>query len=188
VSKRITLIKLFLELMEELQKVNNYYSFFAILIGLTHSTVEKLHLTWKELPHRYEQKLKKFQSILPIFHLEEYMKVIQKATPPVIPYLQTFLRDFDKLESAQAALVTSPKTGSKLINVDRLKTIYKFFAQFKKLFAKPLGINSERLASIQHYLLTLKVPDDKELYEMAKKLVESEEKGETKHDKTEVNV
>jgi len=173
VPARVTLIKQFLELMEELQKVNNFYSLFAILIGLTHSSVEKLVSTWRELPHRYEQKLKKFQSILPVFHLEEYMKAIQKGNPPVIPYLQTFLRDFDKMESSQSALITSPKTGSKLINVERLKAIYKFYAQFKKYFAKPLGINSEKIASIQHYLLTLKVPDDKELYEMSKKITDS---------------
>jgi len=80
--------------------VKNYNGFFAIMNGLQHPSVERLHDTFKGLKPTYVQLFKSFQQLTSREdHYKAYKTKQETTIPPCVPYLDVFLEELSFLES-----------------------------------------------------------------------------------------
>ncbi|KAK2564970.1 Rap guanine nucleotide exchange factor 4 [Acropora cervicornis] len=93
-SKRVYLLKTFIKLAAHCKELNNWNSFFAILMALNSVAVSRLTQTWEKVPRKFRNILEQFDSILePTRNHRVYRLLVGKQKPPILPFVPLLIKD-----------------------------------------------------------------------------------------------
>uniref|UniRef100_A0A8D2J203 Rap guanine nucleotide exchange factor 3 n=1 Tax=Varanus komodoensis TaxID=61221 RepID=A0A8D2J203_VARKO len=98
VIKRAQLLRKFIKMAAHLKDQKNLNSFFAVMFGLSHSTISRLTRTWEKLPHKTRKLYGTMERILdPSWNHRVYRLAMAKLTPPIIPFMPLLLKGLDSM-------------------------------------------------------------------------------------------
>ncbi|XP_073237204.1 rap guanine nucleotide exchange factor 4-like [Porites lutea] len=93
-NKRVYLLKKFIKLAAHCKEYNNWYSFFAIVMGLNSVAVSRLTQTWEKLPGKFRKIFEEFESTLePSRNHRVYRLLVGKLKPPILPFMPLLMKD-----------------------------------------------------------------------------------------------
>jgi len=93
-NKRVYLLKKFIKLAAHCKEYNNWYSFFAIVMGLNSVAVSRLSQTWEKLPGKFRKIYEEFESTLePSRNHRVYRLLVGKLKPPILPFMPLLMKD-----------------------------------------------------------------------------------------------
>ncbi|XP_061470528.1 rap guanine nucleotide exchange factor 3 isoform X2 [Rhineura floridana] len=119
VIKRAQLLRKFIKLAAHLKDQKNLNSFFAVMFGLSHSTISRLSRTW-ELPHKTRKLYGTMERMLdPSWNHRVYRLAMAKLTPPLIPFMPLLLKDMTFIHEGNRTLVEN------LVNFEKLRMTAK---------------------------------------------------------------
>ncbi|KNE63944.1 hypothetical protein AMAG_19095 [Allomyces macrogynus ATCC 38327] len=115
VKKRAQVLVQFIDITRHCLEMNNFYSTFSLISGLSMRPVERLKKTWKAIPPeaqaRYDDLLKICD---PSRNMKNYRDRLAAAKPPIVPFLPMYLKDLTFLNDGNPAKVRG------LVNFDKL--------------------------------------------------------------------
>ncbi|CAH2224641.1 rap guanine nucleotide exchange factor 3 [Pelobates cultripes] len=167
-ERRTQLLRKFIKLAANLKEQKNLNSFFAVMFGLSNTSVSRLSRTWQRLPN----KTRKLYSILerlmdPSWNHRSYRLAVAKLSPPLIPFLPLILKDLTFLHEGNRS------TLDNLVNFEKMRMIAKIIQTFhmcrsqvyiplSPLRSRPLHIleeaNMPRISASSEYSMTLRSP------------------------------
>ncbi|XP_062975330.1 rap guanine nucleotide exchange factor 3 isoform X1 [Elgaria multicarinata webbii] len=120
VIKRAQLLRKFIKMAAHLKDQKNLNSFFAVMFGLSHSTVSRLARTWEKLPHKTRKLYGTMERILdPSWNHRVYRLAMAKLNPPIIPFMPLLLKDMTFIHEGNRTLVEN------LVNFEKLRMMAK---------------------------------------------------------------
>jgi len=133
VKLRVSIIKQFIKVAQELHKLKNYNGLSCIVTGLYYPNITGLHTAWEELDKRYSDMLEKFSQLL---FSQKYRGPITRSKTPlngkntIIPSISTFVRNMME----HTILCDANKTQEKnieLVNFVEMKKIYELISDIR---------------------------------------------------------
>ncbi|XP_041363202.1 rap guanine nucleotide exchange factor 6-like isoform X3 [Gigantopelta aegis] len=120
--KRSKLLKHFIKIAKHCKDCKNFNSLFAILSGLGHRSVTRLHNTWDRLPSKYVKMFEDLQSLMdPSRNMAKYRSLInsEHIQPPMLPFFPLIKKDLTFIHLGNDSIVDG------LINFEKLRMIAK---------------------------------------------------------------
>jgi len=165
------MIQHWLEIMKHLLELDNYDSLHAIHLGLQQSLIQQLYTAWS-LIEDWAQNL--YQKVLDLFdyrmNFKAYRERLEKTPPrlPCIPIQSLTLRDLTFVQENATFL----KNGN--INMKKMDLVYKILKDATKY--KDVMYNIEEDVIVQHFFTTRTIASEKDLYVIAKDMLQKEKK------------
>lgn len=169
-QKRGIVLRKFIKIAEHCKNYNNLNSFFAIVVGLIHGAVSRLHQTWKDLPPKYKRKFESFESLMDPSRNHKVLRAYQcKLQPPVVPFMPLIMKDSFFLHEGNASLSVDG-----LINFEKMRLVaekIRSLCTFRQgSLPQELKTHANKNPSLQFYIRELKVVDsDQTLAQMSHK-------------------
>uniref|UniRef100_A0A8C4QKF3 Rap guanine nucleotide exchange factor 2 n=1 Tax=Eptatretus burgeri TaxID=7764 RepID=A0A8C4QKF3_EPTBU len=120
--KRAKVVKHFLKVAMYCRENKNFNSMFAIISGLSHSSVTRLRHTWDKLPSKYEKLFQDLQGLFdPSRNMAKYRAELSSSNlqPPVIPLFPVVKKDLTFIHEGNDSYVDG------LVNFEKLRMIAK---------------------------------------------------------------
>ncbi|KAL9966161.1 hypothetical protein ACROYT_G024197 [Oculina patagonica] len=93
-NKRVYLLKKFIKIAAHCKEYHNWYSFFAIVMGLNSVVVSRLSQTWEKLPGKFRKIYEEFETTLePSRNHRVYRLLAGKMKPPILPFMPLLMKD-----------------------------------------------------------------------------------------------
>ena len=171
-SLRVEAIQFFIDVCEQLYKMNNFTSLTGLVAGLSSGNVRRLKSSWERVPAARKKLLAEYQELLTpegnYLNLRTHLHGgIQK---PALPYLGQFLSDLTFINDGNPATLASPADQTiRLINVGKCRLISSVLTEFKTYFAEnqALRYNFKEVPSILSYLENVSVIDEETCYKLS---------------------
>eukprot|EP00027_Filamoeba_sp_ATCC50430_P005761 CAMPEP_0168547718 /NCGR_PEP_ID=MMETSP0413-20121227/4184_1 /TAXON_ID=136452 /ORGANISM="Filamoeba nolandi, Strain NC-AS-23-1" /LENGTH=1073 /DNA_ID=CAMNT_0008577987 /DNA_START=51 /DNA_END=3269 /DNA_ORIENTATION=- len=162
IKKRNSILKRFIQIADQLQKLNNFNSMIAILVGLSLGAVQRMSKTWESLPKQYSalfNEMQEFTSSHGNFRtLRKAIRTLQLEGEPVIPHMAIILRDLTFIEDGNQNF-----RPNGMVNFEKMSMLAKVFAQVQSYQRQVY--NLIEVPSIRDFLLNVyAIKDDKSLY------------------------
>ena len=133
ISKRIRMVRHFLNIAKHCREVQNFNSMFAIVSGLKHTAVSRLKQTWEGVPEKYTNLLTDLSLIMdPSRNFSRYRNVIKGTTPPLIPIYPMVAKDITFIDIGNKTKVDG------LINFEKLRLVAKEIRCLTAMCSAPL--------------------------------------------------
>uniref|UniRef100_UPI00358EF76C rap guanine nucleotide exchange factor 2-like isoform X2 n=1 Tax=Myxine glutinosa TaxID=7769 RepID=UPI00358EF76C len=120
--KRAKVVKHFLKVAMYCRENKNFNSMFAIISGLSHSSVTRLRHTWDKLPSKYEKLFQDLQGLFdPTRNMAKYRAELSSSNlqPPIIPLFPVVKKDLTFIHEGNDSYVDG------LVNFEKLRMIAK---------------------------------------------------------------
>ncbi len=95
-----------------------------------------------------------------------YRTLLDKAKPPVVPYMGLLLTDLTFMDDANLTELGKGEKGRKLLNLEKLRMLAGVFRSFRRCISKPYKLLEVR--SVSKLLRGLDGFDENELYRLSK--------------------
>lgn len=149
-----------IEIANECRILNNFSSAAAIIFGLDHQSVQRLKNTWKSLPKKTVKVYEELTELISVKNnFEKLREAKNTATPPLIPYLATYLRDISLLELGNPTIIDGTDD---VLNFSKFSMIASQFREIKKL--QKYYYNFRRCSMVYRWLVAISGPSDDELF------------------------
>jgi len=152
-QQRCDRLRLLIQLAQHCRSMNNFAGVFAIVSGLTHSTVHRLRRTFTELS---DSERATFEDLRLLLSSEKNRKVyrtsLANAIPPCVPYLGSYLADLTFATDGLPDYV-----DGKLINVTKSRRVGTIIAEMQSFQQEQY--NFVAIPELQHFLNVLPDPD-----------------------------
>ncbi|XP_078469619.1 rap guanine nucleotide exchange factor 2 isoform X9 [Lampetra planeri] len=128
--KRVKVLKHFIKIALHCRECKNFNSMFAIISGLSHSSVARLNGTWEKLPTKYESLYRELQDLFdPSRNMAKYRNVLssQSLQPPLIPLFPVVKKDLTFLHEGNDSRVDG------MVNFEKLRMIAKEVRQVVRM-------------------------------------------------------
>jgi len=160
---RVNVIKKILRLIEECQKLNNYFAVFELSGGLNCSAIGRLHRTWDEVNKAKLNPQKVMAITQPTKNYSAYRDLVATTTPPFIPYLGLYLSDLTFIEDGNKDTLAD----GAYVNFEKCSMVAKVIQDLCKHQVQPY--NFTRVDVIQHWMDVWEAPSEKECFELSLK-------------------
>lgn len=120
--RRVKLVKHFIKIARHCRELKNFNSMFAIVSGLDHTHVTRLHSTWEKVNHKHMQWLEEMKDILnPIRNFANYRNIVssERVQPPMIPFFPLLKKDLSFIHLGNDDKVDG------LINFEKMRMLAK---------------------------------------------------------------
>jgi hypothetical protein len=119
---------------EQLRKLKNFNTMFAVLSGLQLSSVNRLKYTKEKIP---KKQIQTFDALVELMAATKSFKVYREALaaeiPPCIPYLGLCLTDLTFIEEGNPDNITHPEgPKNKLINFKKREKLFKVISDIQQ--------------------------------------------------------
>jgi len=161
IFKRVETIKKILRVIEECQKLKNYFAVFELSGGLNCSAVNRLHRTWDEVARSKVNPQKVMAITQPNKNYSAYRDIVATAVPPFIPYLGLYLSDLTFIEDGNPDTLAD----GAYVNFEKCSMVAKVIQDLCKHQLQPY--NFTRVDVIQHWMNTWDSPTEKELFDLS---------------------
>jgi len=157
--------------MKHLFELDNYDSLHALHLGLQQSLIQQLTSTWLLIEESAQNFYKKIVDLFDHrMNFKSYREKLDKISPrvPCIPVQSLTLRDLTFVQENATLL----KNGS--INMKKMDLIHKILRDATKY--KEVIYNIEEDVVVQHLITSRIIASEKELYALAKDMLQKEKK------------
>ncbi|KAL3876620.1 hypothetical protein ACJMK2_034439 [Sinanodonta woodiana] len=120
--KRMKIIKHFVKIARHCKDCKNFNTMFAIISGLNHNAVCRLHNTWEKLPNKYKKIYEDLQLLMdPSRNMSKYRNLINSefVQPPMLPFFPVVKKDLTFIDLGNDSVVDG------LINFEKLRMVAK---------------------------------------------------------------
>eukprot|EP01113_Clastostelium_recurvatum_P004256 TRINITY_DN1187_c0_g1_i11.p1 TRINITY_DN1187_c0_g1~~TRINITY_DN1187_c0_g1_i11.p1 ORF type:complete len:1140 (-),score=277.83 TRINITY_DN1187_c0_g1_i11:153-3572(-) len=159
--KRVTRLKYFIKVMQELRKLNNFDCMFALMSGLNAAPIHRLKKTWDS-----SGKLKLFEEIMALnsnaASWKGYRGALHSVDPPCIPYTGVYLSDLVFIEEGNPTYIDA---DAGIVNVFKMRKVAEVISEIHLYQQQPYNLTP--LDAIQSYLLNLEVIDDRLAFKLS---------------------
>jgi hypothetical protein len=119
-KQRVLVVINFINLIDELLKLNNFHSAMSVYVGLGKTAVTRLKDTWKVLDKRVVEKWKGFETLMtPVNNFKNLRMAIARAKRPVIPPITLLVKDLTFMEENADVYPADPR----LLNFEKIYLI-----------------------------------------------------------------
>ncbi len=171
---RAKLLRQFIELAAELRALENWSSFFAIVIGLGSSSLTCLKETWKLIPAKELAQMREMEEACqPISNFRIYRESIARCMESgtfCIPYMAIVLKDLQAVEEGNPN-----KNARGLFNFEKLQLFSAVMLKVRQMQAVSCPVKSVDKKVLLH-VLNLPCKSETELWEKSRLLKEIEAK------------
>eukprot|EP01117_Protostelium_nocturnum_P002414 TRINITY_DN130_c0_g3_i1.p1 TRINITY_DN130_c0_g3~~TRINITY_DN130_c0_g3_i1.p1 ORF type:complete len:1171 (+),score=382.86 TRINITY_DN130_c0_g3_i1:179-3514(+) len=160
--RRITIVKRFITIAEQLRQNNNFCSSLAIIAGLNLGCVQKMKKTWEEIPkHTMATFDILTEYISSIGNFRKYRRAFKIAQKPAVPYIAVILKDLTFIEDGNQNFRTDG-----MVNFEKMTMLAKAFAQVQNYQQEEyIYVDSPEVRQALNELAVIR--DEKELYKTA---------------------
>ena len=161
VDARVRAVARILSLIEECQKLNNYFAVFELSGGLNCSAVNRLHRTWDEVARAKLAPQKVMAITQPTKNYTAYRDIVARASPPFIPYLGLYLSDLTFIEDG------NPDTLAEgaYVNFEKCAMVARVIQDLCKHQLVPY--NFRRVDIIAQWMDAWEAPSEKECFDLS---------------------
>ena len=146
-KNRVKVIEKFIKIAKISRKLGNYNTLLAIISGLNLVSVSRLKATWEAVDSKRTKQLEELEAFLsPANNYKAYRAHMDDTDYPQlrIPILSLFIKDLFFTNDGNSTYSEKlDEKGNKLINMEKLETIYKKTNTFVKQFKNPLPIREK---------------------------------------------
>jgi hypothetical protein len=120
---RADMIVRFLQIAEHCLSLNNYYSGFAVMVGLQMLPVRRMRAAWALVPERWLQHYSRLEGMMNpagnmrLYREEFAARLQRKPNDPALPFLPLYLKDLRFICDG------NPGTIESMINFDKLRMV-----------------------------------------------------------------
>lgn len=162
--------------LQNLKTLKNFQTLFAVLTGLTTSSVTRLNQTWTEVTPRFKEIHNDLLAIMSReSNFKTYREFLRYAALPCIPFLGECLKDAVFLTLPDVILKDvltieeqHPDTVNGLINFQKRQHLFRAITTLQGYQQRPF--NLQPVHQIATFLNNFPRKDEKELYELSHKL------------------
>ncbi|KAM9445520.1 rap guanine nucleotide exchange factor 3 isoform 2-T2 [Clarias gariepinus] len=116
--KRSMLVKKFIKIAAVLKELKNLNLFFAVMFGLSNSSVQRLYKTWERLPSKTKRIYCAYERLLdPSHNHRAYRLAVAKLNPPYIPLMPLLLKDMTFIHEGNRNFTDN------LVNFEKMRMI-----------------------------------------------------------------
>jgi son of sevenless len=141
IKKRKKLIQKFIDLANELRKLNNYNGVTEIIAGLQSVAVHRLKKTWASLP---ETSIELFKTLAELIDAQGAYKAmrdeLKQSTPPCIPPMAMYLKDLIFIEDGNPDELKSPN-GVQLVNFFKRRKVSEVILKMREYQLSPYNFS-----------------------------------------------
>uniref|UniRef100_A0A087Y439 Rap guanine nucleotide exchange factor 3 n=1 Tax=Poecilia formosa TaxID=48698 RepID=A0A087Y439_POEFO len=120
--KRAILLKKFIKIASVLKEQRNLNSFFAVMFGLSNSSVQRLYKTWERIPSKTKRIYCAYERLMdPSRNHRAYRLAVAKLSPPYIPFMPLLLKATDMTFIHEG----NPNYVDKLVNFEKMRMLAK---------------------------------------------------------------
>jgi len=157
-SVRCEILKKFLLVATELQKLNNYNSLGGIIVGINLSAISRLKQTKGLLGKKYVKIWEDFDNlIIPSGSYKNYRAAVKNLVPPLIPYFTVYLSDLAFIDEGNPDILSCG-----LINFAKQELVYGSLQEI--ILYQQHGYEIERKDPLCSTLTALPYLDEQALY------------------------
>ncbi|KJE90930.1 hypothetical protein CAOG_02158 [Capsaspora owczarzaki ATCC 30864] len=117
-KKRVELIKKFILVGKSCMELQNYFTVFSIVGGLSMAPVQRLKKSWEQVSAKYKTMLTDLESVMnPSQNMKAYRELALQSKPPMIPVLPVYVKDLFFINDG------NEKETDNLINFEKLEML-----------------------------------------------------------------
>ncbi|KAL4239412.1 hypothetical protein ACF0H5_000227 [Mactra antiquata] len=150
--KRMKILKHFIKIARHCKDCKNFNSMFAILSGLGHSSVARLHSTWEKLPNKYKKMYETMTDLMdPSRNMSKYRNLLscQFVQPPMLPFFPVVNKDLTFIDLGNDSCV------EELVNFEKLRMIAKEIRHICNMCSPQYDVNNMFLNTPSMYESTM---------------------------------
>ncbi|XP_052780922.1 rap guanine nucleotide exchange factor 6-like isoform X6 [Mya arenaria] len=120
--KRMKIVKHFIKIARHCKECKNFNSMFAIVSGLSHSSVSRLHNTWEKVPNKYRKMFESLEELMdPSRNMSKYRNLLSSpfVQPPMLPFFPVVNKDLTFIDLGNDSKVEG------LVNFEKLRMVAK---------------------------------------------------------------
>lgn len=121
IHARVAVIEKIISLAEFLRELRDFHGAYAITAGLNHYSITRLHMTLEKVNKKSKQTLAALQEL---FNSEanhkNYRDILQRSTPPLVPYLGLYSKDLFVIEENLGPNVLP----NGMVNFEKMRSVY----------------------------------------------------------------
>jgi son of sevenless-like protein len=156
-KKRIKIITHWIDIAQQLLKLNNFHGASSVVSGLKCVSVRRLKKTWQGL----SKKSEKIWEDIHTDHSLLYRMRLFAAQPPCLPYLGIYLTDLTFLD-------IGPENIEKTINWQKCELTANVIKQMKKFQQQPYNLPlEEKVLALLNYFFSFGNVTESELYKLS---------------------
>ncbi|EAY00120.1 RasGEF domain containing protein [Trichomonas vaginalis G3] len=166
-KERASIFAIWVEILLELNKVNDFSGVFAVYNGITHPAVARLKTTnneaWKLISFRTKREFGSIQNITSFYNnFNAYRQALLVRIPPLVPFMGCFQKDWVYFQE-----LNNFHPDDSLIDLHVIHTAYDLYNAFKKY--QEIKYNIKEDPEIQIILLNLSkdLPDARKLMQIS---------------------
>lgn len=160
VEDRCRMMTKFITIADHVARMNNFSTLMGILAGLNMSSITRLRKTLDILPPNHMQTFVNLEKLMsPNSSFKTYRQTMHKATPPVLPYIGTYLSDLTFIEDG------NPDKISNLINWQKRELVRRVIVEIQT--SQQTRYDFPVVEPINTFLTELPAMTDKELYDLS---------------------
>jgi len=160
VHKRANIVRKVLHLIEEAQRINNFFAVFELSAGLNCSAVNRLKLTWEEISKDKISPEKVMALTSPQSNFSAYRTALRNAPVPVIPYLGQYLSDLTFIEDGN-----SDTLENGYVNFEKCTMVANAILNMKQFQDSPY--NLAPIERVQQWISTWEAKTEKEIFDLS---------------------
>ena len=133
---------------EKLRELNDFSSLLAIIAGINSIAVHRLKFTQEGVPQKSLDSFNELKSLMNSDNsYKNYREIIHSVSPPIVPYLGTYLADLVFIDDG------NPDTVDGLINFRKREMVYKVIEEIQQYQQAPYQFEADPFSLT--YLSTL---------------------------------
>ncbi|KAM9855748.1 rap guanine nucleotide exchange factor 3 [Aulostomus maculatus] len=184
--KRAILLKKFVKIAAVLKEQKNLNSFFAVMFGLSNSSVQRLYKTWERIPGKTKRIYCAYERLMdPSRNHRAYRLAVAKLSPPYIPFMPLLLKDMTFINEG------NPNYVEKLVNFEKMRMIAKTVKIVRSCRSQPyvpsspqrgladrmfLEAPATRISTYSDHVLLLRSPSSIRQYIQNLKVIDNQRK------------
>ncbi|XP_060559631.1 rap guanine nucleotide exchange factor 6-like isoform X10 [Ruditapes philippinarum] len=146
--KRMKSIKHFIKIARHCKDCKNFNSMFAIVSGLHHTSVTRLHNTWEKVPSKYKKMYESMLDLMdPSRNMSKYRNLLssQFVQPPTIPFFPVVNKDLTFIDLGNDSKVDG------LVNFEKLRMVAKEIRHICNMCSPKYDVNTMYLNTPSEY-------------------------------------
>ncbi|CAL2036975.1 unnamed protein product [Caenorhabditis brenneri] len=154
-ENRIEILKKFITIATIAREYRDLLTVFAITLGLSHTSVSRLTLTWSKLPPVTLKTFSELENLLdPTRNHRMYRLMVSKMTSPYIPFVPLILKDLMFIHQGNKSFYNG------LVNFEKMHMFAKIFRSFRQCKTQMDDTSDHEFAEPQSLIRNLRVIDN----------------------------
>ncbi|KAF1761352.1 hypothetical protein GCK72_009608 [Caenorhabditis remanei] len=154
-ENRVEILKKFIAIATIAREYRDLLTVFAITLGLSHTSVSRLTLTWSKLPPITLKTFSELEHLLdPTRNHRMYRLMVSKMASPYIPFVPLILKDLMFIHQGNKSFYNG------LVNFEKMHMFAKIFRNFRQCKSQMNDSSDHEYVEPQSLIRNLRVIDN----------------------------